>query len=117
MSLFLSLRKRKQKPREKKRTKKASLPPTILPSRKFMHKKNTLFLDARKGKAESAVRKAGIILRRGGLVAFPTETVYGLGANALDAKAVRGIFRAKGRPFDDPLIVHISREHQIYELV
>ncbi|HLC92830.1 MAG TPA: L-threonylcarbamoyladenylate synthase [archaeon] len=63
------------------------------------------------------IRKAAAIIRHGGTVAFPTETVYGLGANALDAKAVRGIFRAKGRPFDDPLIVHISREHQIYELV
>src|SRR3989344_7791503 len=60
------------------------------------------------------IRKAAAIIRHGGTVAFPTETVYGLGANALDAKAVRGIFRAKGRPFDDPLIVHISSEHQLY---
>lgn len=51
---------------------------------------------------------AGDVLRRGGLVAFPTETVYGLGANALDAKAVTDIFRAKGRPVDNPLIVHID---------
>lgn len=48
------------------------------------------------------------ILRRGGLVAFPTETVYGLGANALDSQAVRRIFQAKGRPSDNPLIVHVS---------
>jgi len=54
------------------------------------------------------IRQAGLILRRGGLVAFPTETVYGLGANALDREAVDGIFAAKGRPQDNPLIVHIA---------
>ena len=48
------------------------------------------------------------IIRRGGLVAFPTETVYGLGANGLDAAAVRRIFEAKGRPQDNPLILHVS---------
>ena len=48
------------------------------------------------------------IIQRGGLVAFPTETVYGLGANGLDAAAVRRIFEAKGRPQDNPLIVHIA---------
>lgn len=53
------------------------------------------------------VRHAGDVLRRGGLVAFPTETVYGLGANALDANAVGRIFTAKGRPAYDPLIVHV----------
>ena len=47
-------------------------------------------------------------IRRGEVVAFPTETVYGLGANALDGKAVKGIFEAKGRPGDNPLIVHIE---------
>ena len=47
------------------------------------------------------------VLRRGGLVAIPTETVYGLAANALDAPACRAIFRAKGRPVNDPLIVHV----------
>ena len=47
-------------------------------------------------------------LKDGGLVVFPTETVYGLGANALDAEAVSKIFEAKGRPADNPLIVHIS---------
>ncbi len=54
------------------------------------------------------IEEAGAILRGGGLVAFPTETVYGLGANALDARAVAGIFEAKGRPADNPLIVHID---------
>jgi L-threonylcarbamoyladenylate synthase len=53
------------------------------------------------------IQAAASILRAGGLVAFPTETVYGLGAHALDASAVAGIFRAKGRPADDPLIVHV----------
>lgn len=57
--------------------------------------------------AESMVRAAAII-RAGGLVAFPTETVYGLGANAFDAPAIARIFEAKGRPTFDPLIVHIS---------
>ncbi|MCL6612687.1 MAG: threonylcarbamoyl-AMP synthase [Peptococcaceae bacterium] len=54
------------------------------------------------------IRRAGSVLRRGGLVAFPTETVYGLGANALDGRAVESIFTAKGRPRDNPLIVHIA---------
>ena len=49
------------------------------------------------------------ILARGGLVAFPTETVYGLGGNALDADAAGKIYAAKGRPSDNPLIVHIAR--------
>lgn len=53
------------------------------------------------------IRHAGDVLHRGGLVAFPTETVYGLGANALDANAVARIFAAKGRPTYDPLIVHV----------
>lgn len=54
------------------------------------------------------LRKAGELIRRGKLVAFPTETVYGLGANALDPAAVARIFEAKGRPHTSPLIVHIS---------
>jgi len=58
---------------------------------------------------------AADILRRGGLVAFPTETVYGLGANALDERAVESIFRAKGRPQDNPLIVHFSKADDIAE--
>ena len=55
-----------------------------------------------------AVEEAAEILRRGGLVAIPTETVYGLAANAFDAEAVSRIFAAKGRPQDNPLIVHID---------
>jgi L-threonylcarbamoyladenylate synthase len=60
-----------------------------------------------------AVARAGAVLRRGGLVALPTETVYGLGANAWDAAAVRRIFQAKGRPADNPLIVHLATAEQL----
>jgi L-threonylcarbamoyladenylate synthase len=56
---------------------------------------------------EDAIARAAAIIRNGGLVAFPTETVYGLGAHALDRNAVRRIFHAKGRPSTDPLIVHV----------
>src|SRR5574339_238515 len=56
----------------------------------------------------SQIRQAAKIIKSCGVVAFPTETVYGLGANALDSKSVRKIFAAKGRPSDNPLIVHIS---------
>ena len=55
----------------------------------------------------AAIERAAVILRGGGLVAFPTETVYGLGAHALDRTAVRRIFVAKERPAEDPLIVHV----------
>lgn len=54
------------------------------------------------------IKEAGEVIRSGGTVAFPTETVYGLGANALDEEAVKKIFIAKGRPQDNPLIVHVS---------
>lgn len=65
----------------------------------------------------AALQRAGACLRAGGLVAFPTETVYGLGAHALDAAAVRRIFEAKGRPASDPLIVHIAALDQLHRLV
>lgn len=57
---------------------------------------------------KEALREAGEILKRGGLVAFPTETVYGLGGNAMDPEAAKKIYAAKGRPSDNPLIVHIA---------
>lgn len=57
---------------------------------------------------EEILEKAGQILKEGGLVAFPTETVYGLGANALDEEAAKKTYAAKGRPSDNPLIVHIA---------
>ena len=62
------------------------------------------------------IEEAGKFIRNGGTVAFPTETVYGLGANALDDEAVRKIFIAKGRPQDNPLIIHVSTK-EISELV
>lgn len=66
---------------------------------------------------DAALRRAGDILRAGGLVAFPTETVYGLGGDALNGDACRRIYEAKGRPSDNPLIVHICRLEDIYGLV
>lgn len=61
--------------------------------------------------------EAAQIIRDGGLVAFPTETVYGLGANALDEKAAKKIYEAKGRPSDNPLIAHISCYEELEPLV
>ena len=74
----------------------------------------TLRLNADKKKD---IVKAAQIIKDGGLVGMPTETVYGLAANALNGKAVADIFKAKGRPMDNPLIVHISDFNQIYKLV
>ncbi len=64
----------------------------------------------------TSLSRAADILRQGGTVAFPTETVYGLGANALDPKAVQSIFEAKQRPAWDPLIVHITSQEQLQEV-
>src|SRR5258708_26543475 len=61
----------------------------------------------------ASIARAAEVLRAGGLVAFPTETVYGLGANALDADAVARIFAAKGRPGNNPIIVHIAVPAQV----
>jgi L-threonylcarbamoyladenylate synthase len=63
------------------------------------------------------IKEVSKVLRRGGLVAFPTETVYGLGADALNEKAVKKIFSAKGRPQDNPLIVHVSDMEEVKSLV
>ena len=65
----------------------------------------------------NAIRRAAECLRRGGLVAFPTETVYGLGVHALDREAVLRLFRAKERPANDPLIVHVSTIDDVAPLV
>ena len=62
------------------------------------------------------MREAAEIIRSGGLVAFPTETVYGLGANALDPEASKRIYAAKGRPSDNPLIVHICRFEELLSI-
>ena len=74
--------------------------------------KNTLLLDAER---EEDIERAAQIIRQGGLVAFPTETVYGLGASALDADAARRIYAAKGRPSDNPLIIHLARAEDAEE--
>ena len=63
------------------------------------------------------IKEAADLLQEGEVVAFPTETVYGLGANALSDQAVLKIFEAKGRPSDNPLIVHISKKEQLTDLV
>ena len=62
------------------------------------------------------IKRAGEIIAGGGIVAFPTETVYGLGANALDEEAVKKIYKAKGRPSDNPMIVHISQVSDVYDI-
>lgn len=66
---------------------------------------------------EEVLRQAGGIIRQGGLVAFPTETVYGLGGDGLNRESARKIYAAKGRPMDNPLIVHICRLEDIRFLV
>ncbi|MBX6352092.1 MAG: threonylcarbamoyl-AMP synthase [Thermoflavifilum sp.] len=73
--------------------------------------------DLERPEAQTALAEAAALLRAGGLVAFPTETVYGLGADATNETAVRGIFAAKGRPADNPLIVHIARHAQLSTVV
>ncbi len=70
--------------------------------------------DVRRQKA--LLEEAGRILREGGLVAFPTETVYGLGANGLDGRACAGIYKAKGRPSDNPLILHVANRAMVDEV-
>lgn len=67
--------------------------------------------------SEYDIAIAGEILKNGGLVAFPTETVYGLGADALNETAVKNIYKAKGRPSDNPLIVHVADKKDIAPLV
>lgn len=63
------------------------------------------------------IRIAASIIRKGGLVAFPTETVYGLGADALNPKAVAGIYAAKKRPLDNPIIVHVSSKEEAKKIL
>ena len=72
---------------------------------------NTLYLN------KNQTSKAADILKNGGIVAIPTETVYGLAANVFDEAAVKNIFKAKGRPSDNPLIVHISKLSDVYNIV
>ena len=73
---------------------------------------DTLYLTT----AEADIARAADVIRRGGLVGFPTETVYGLGGNALDPQAAKAIYAAKGRPSDNPLIVHIAKAEEMEAL-
>lgn len=66
---------------------------------------------------EDVIQRAGQIVRQGGLVAFPTETVYGLGADALNPEAARKIYQAKGRPSDNPLIIHVACKDSVNKIV
>ena len=66
---------------------------------------------------KGAVQEAGCIIKKGGLVAFPTETVYGLGGDALNKESAKKIYAAKGRPSDNPLIVHICKWDDLKKIV
>ena len=82
-----------------------------------LEKKNTIIKKIEQNHfVESQLEEAGKVIRSGRLVAFPTETVYGLGGNALDEKAAKKIYQAKGRPSDNPLIVHIADISALEEL-
>ena len=79
--------------------------------------KKTLILKVNPQKPEAAkVRVAAEFIKKGGLVAFPTETVYGLGADALNPTAVQALFKAKKRPLDNPPIVHVENVDDVYKL-
>ena len=73
--------------------------------------------DIKSSEAQAIITETALALRAGELVAFPTETVYGLGANGLNADAVAKIFATKGRPGDNPLILHIANESMLTEIV
>lgn len=77
----------------------------------IIRKINRSFID------KKTIEEAGNILRQGGLVAFPTETVYGLGAHALKKEAAKKIYKAKGRPSDNPLIIHIAKYDDLRKIV
>jgi L-threonylcarbamoyladenylate synthase len=78
--------------------------------------KTTIIMVDKKNPELKKIKIAATIIRNGGLVAFPTETVYGLGANTFDTEAVSKIFKAKNRPYDNPTIVHISDPEAVYQL-
>ncbi len=77
----------------------------------------TLLLSVPNENSKENIKKAAEILKSGGLVAIPTETVYGLAASAFSGETVKKIYSAKGRPSDNPLIVHIAEKNEIYPLV
>lgn len=76
---------------------------------------DTLFFNAI-SQPDNGTKLSGSVIRSGGLVAFPTETVYGLGANGLDGEAIGRIFEAKGRPLDNPIILHVARKSDVKPL-
>lgn len=78
---------------------------------------NTIIEDMTTCITSDGIERAGAVLKNGGLVAFPTETVYGLGASALDEKAAVKIYEAKGRPSDNPLIIHIAELEDLAAIV
>ena len=80
--------------------------------------KETLLLKVDSENPDAAkIQIAAQIIRKGGLVAFPTETVYGLGADALNVDAVLALFEAKKRPLDNPPIIHVANAGEVYRLV
>ena len=87
----------------RRRHPQPTTPQNILTIKKEPHVKTVYFRDPTKENIEAAAK----IIRDGGLLAIPTETVYGLGADALNEDAVLRIFLAKGRPQDNPLIIHV----------
>ncbi|MDP2789351.1 MAG: L-threonylcarbamoyladenylate synthase [bacterium] len=78
---------------------------------------NTELIKLTKANREATLARATDIIKSGGLVVFPTETVYGLGANVFDEEALKKIFEAKGRPSDNPIIVHVATREQLLNLV
>ncbi len=88
----------------------------MLPFDKLLMKTEIIKINP-KSPNNSIIKFAASIIRRGGLVGFPTETVYGLGADALNPDAVKKIFKIKKRPVDNPLIVHIARKKDLRKLV
>ena len=76
-----------------------------------------MYIDLKNEKDFAKLEEPAKIIRNGGIVVFPTETVYGIGANALDAEAVKKIFIAKGRAQDNPLIVHVSNIEMVEKMV
>ncbi len=82
-----------------------------------MNNLQTIIEDLKHSYDKNKIQQAAKIIKSGDVVAFPTETVYGLGADALNPHAVKKIFAVKGRPSDNPLILHVSNIKQIYPLV
>lgn len=77
---------------------------------------NTTIIDVKNGIDNKQMSEAGCVIKNGGLIAFPTETVYGLGASALSGESAKKIYTAKGRPSDNPLIVHVCSREQIEDV-